>query len=103
MYVICITTTPNEDSAKKIGRVIVEKKLGACVNILSGIDSFYTWEGKIETGKEMLLIIKTKRSLIKKLKRFIESVHPYKVPEILFINILDGNREYLKWIDKNTE
>lgn len=101
-YIVVFVTSPRK-SYKRITRKIVELKLAACVNIIEGIRSRYFWEGKICEDKEVLLIIKTKGSLFSKLMEEIKKLHPYKVPEIISLPILKGNREYLSWIKQSTK
>jgi len=97
-YLIVFVTTPQKD-AKKIASYVVSKKLAACANIVSNVKSLFWWEGKIDSASESLLIIKTQKKLFNKLKKAIQSKHPYDVPEIIAFGIIQGNVEYLKWID----
>jgi len=99
-YCVVLITTPPEE-AKKIANLIVEKKLGACTNVVKDIDSIYWWQGKIEKDRESLLIVKTRTDLFEKLKEEVKKVHPYTVPEIIALPIIAGNEDYLKWIDKS--
>jgi periplasmic divalent cation tolerance protein len=85
----------------EIATFIVEKKLGACVNVVREVKSTYWWEGKIENDREGLLIVKTTVERFPELKQKVKEVHPYCVPEIIAIPILDGNEDYLKWVDES--
>ncbi len=98
MYKLVFVTASEEDG-QKIARVLVEKKLAACVNI-TPIRSIYRWKGKIEEDKEQLLIIKTKHSRIEELKKVVKEIHSYEVPECIVISIEDGLIDYLNWIDE---
>ena len=101
-YCVVLITTPPEE-AERIANLIVEKKLGACTNIVKEISSIYWWQGKIESDRESLLIIKTRTDLFKKLKEEVKKVHPYTVPEIIALPIVAGNEDYLRWIDESLE
>ncbi len=98
---IVLSTASSEREARKISSSILKHKLAACVNILPKISSSYWWQGKIETAHESLMIIKTKRSLTKKLTQHIKKIHSYSVPEVIALPILDGNTDYLKWIEES--
>jgi periplasmic divalent cation tolerance protein len=98
-----IITAPSMDVAEKIADILVESKLAACVNISSPIRSIYSWEGKIVRDDEVLMIAKTRADLFG--KEFIQTVksnHPYQVPEIIALPILDGSADYLAWISDVT-
>jgi periplasmic divalent cation tolerance protein len=96
-------TAPNEDEAAKIARTLVEEKLAACVNIVPGIRSIYSWQGKIEDEQEVLMIVKTRYKHFKALKAKVLDMHSYTVPEIIALPIVDGSEEYLDWLKKATK
>ncbi|MBI4929417.1 MAG: divalent-cation tolerance protein CutA [Bacteroidetes bacterium] len=98
-YIIC----KNKSEAKKIGRVLLEEKLAACVNIFDHMQSLYWWKGKIEEANETVLIAKTTKKLFQKLSAQVKSIHSYSVPCILQIPIADGNKEYVKWLLENVK
>ena len=102
-YIVIYCTVPSKDVGKNIAYHLVENKLAACVNILPGITSIYYWQGKQCEDEELLLIIKSKDSLFEKVKESILSNHPYDVPEIITLQIKEGNKPYLDWINDNTE
>ena len=102
-YAVVFVTASNIKEARKIASVVVKERIVACVNIVKKIESIYWWQGKIEKSTEMLLIMKTKISLSKKLIKKIKSLHSYTVPEIIFLPIIEGNPDYLKWIEKETK
>lgn len=97
-YAIVLITTPKE-KAKDIARFIVEEKLGACVNVVSKVESIYWWQGQIETSEESLLIVKTLKEKIVLLIEKVKTIHPYTVPEIISVDIESGIESYLKWIE----
>ena len=102
-HIIVFCTCPDRESGKAIADALVGEKLAACVNILPGIESIYTWKGEICRDAEILLIIKTRAELFPELKDRIISLHSYEVPEIIALPILQGSPEYLKWIDETTD
>jgi periplasmic divalent cation tolerance protein len=95
-------TAKNKDEARKIGGELVKERLAACVNILDNMNSMYWWEGKVQDDNEAVLIAKTKESLVKKLIAKVKSLHSYSCPCIISLPILDGNKEYLTWLEKET-
>lgn len=99
--IIVLCTTNNQDSAKSIAKSLVEEKLCACVNIIPNICSIYRWEDKIETDEEYLMLIKTGKHLIDKIKNRIIELHSYDVPEVVVLDISDGSKDYLDWIGNN--
>lgn len=100
---VVFVTAANGKEARKIASVVVKERLVACVNIIKKIESIYWWHGKIEKSQEVLLIMKTKISLAKKLIIKVKSLHSYTVPEIIFLPIIEGNPDYIKWIEDETK
>ena len=97
------STTSSREEAEKIARVLVEKRVAACVSISGPIKSMYWWDGKIEESEEYLLIVKTTRSKYEELERAISRVHSYQVPEILAIPIVSALKEYVEWLKEELE
>lgn len=101
MNIVIFITAKNQTEAKKIAKALLEKKLIACANITKEVNSFFWWQGKIDQAKEVLLILKTKRTLLKRLIKTVKAIHSYDVPEIIALPIIDGNKDYLKWIGES--
>ena len=99
-HCLILVTAPSLADARKIARVLVEKKLAACVNIVPRIESIYRWQGKIETAQEWLLIVKTSQKRAKAVERAIKELHSYDLPECISIAVDGGSKEYLKWLGK---
>ncbi len=97
-----ILSTCSEKEADSLAEKLLQERLVACVNILSGLISKYWWKGNLESDKEYLLIMKTKPELVEQLVKRIKELHSYEVPEIIVLNIEGGNTEYLKWIKEVT-
>uniref|UniRef100_A0A0K0FY97 Novel protein (inferred by orthology to a zebrafish protein) n=1 Tax=Strongyloides venezuelensis TaxID=75913 RepID=A0A0K0FY97_STRVS len=102
-FSVVYVTVPKMEIAKTIARSVVEEKLAACVNIVPGITSIYSWKGNIEVDQEFLLIIKTKKNLLDELKSQIIKDHPYDVPEFIALPIEEGSDPYLQWINNQTK
>jgi len=102
-YIQISTTTETREQARKIARHLVEQKLAACVQISGPMESTYRWKGNVETANEWLCVIKTRPSLFKKVEAAIKKLHPYETPEIIAVPITKGSREYLNWLDEETE
>ena len=99
---IVYITTPNKDEALRIGRVLVEERLAACVNIVDGMTSLYWWKGNIEAADETVLLAKTRHSLVEPLIEKVKSLHSYDCPCIIANPIDSANPDYLKWIENET-
>ncbi len=100
-YCIITTTTDSKENANAITQLLLEKKLIACVQS-TVIQSAYQWQRKIINSEEILLQMKTKRSLFEKIQTEIEHMHTYDVPEIIMIPIEGANLHYLQWIEDET-
>ena len=98
-FQIVLTTCPDEACAERIGRVLVEEGLTACVNILPPMRSIYRWKGKIEDAHEQLLVIKSATARFPAIRDRVRSLHPYELPEIIAVPIADGLPEYLNWLN----
>jgi len=95
--VIYITTGTNEE-AQKVAEALVEQRKAACVNILPSVRSIFWWQDRLDSAQEILLIVKTKASLVNEIVRLVREVHSYDVPEIIALPIVGGSRDYLEWI-----
>ena len=101
--IIVLVTAPSTEKAREIALDLVQKKLAACVNIVSPITSIYLWDGKIQDEQETLLIIKSRSDLFEDdLVTAIRAIHPYQVPEIIALPIEMGTKDYLDWIKQVT-
>ncbi|MBU1221212.1 divalent-cation tolerance protein CutA [Myxococcota bacterium] len=95
-------TVPDIETAEKISRELVSQRLAACVNIISGIKSIYMWEGKLCDDSETLLLVKSAFCNIDSIEKYVTSVHPYELPEIIFTEIDGGSLPYIKWLLKSS-
>lgn len=97
-YSLIWSTVPNREIGATIASDLVDKQLAACVNLLPGVTSIYSWQEKIEQETEVMLIIKTRKDLVEQVINKIETFHPYEVPEIIATPIEAGLPAYLDWI-----
>ncbi len=100
-HVVVITTVPDDEQANRLARELVERRLAACVQA-SAITSTYRWQGAIETGREVRLMIKAKSADYDAIQACIVELHSYQNPEIIVLPIVAGSRSYLDWIDAET-
>jgi periplasmic divalent cation tolerance protein len=101
MGIVIISTYPDKKSISRVARIVVEKKLAACVNYTE-INSVYAWKNKIEDTVEFLALFKTTNISKQKLKDEITKTHPYQVPEIVEIAMDDVSLPYMKWLKEST-
>lgn len=97
-FLVIITTFPNTDLANNIAKILVEEKLAACVQVLPSAISTYTWQEKICQESENLVTIKTIATNYKAIENRLRSLHPYEIPEIIAIPILEIERNYANWL-----
>ncbi len=97
-YAVVVVTAPDLKVARKLARAALESRLIACANLVPRVESLYWWQGRLETGSEILLLMKTARSKVKKLEALVRAEHPYDTPEFLVLPVLGGSRQYLEWL-----
>lgn len=100
-YGMMLTTTPTREEAQKIASLLIDERLGACVQLVP-IESFYCWEGKTQNETETLLLIKTRTTLFEEAIARIKQVHSYSVPEIVCLPFAAGFAGYFAWMDAVT-
>ncbi|MCA9400838.1 MAG: divalent-cation tolerance protein CutA [Candidatus Omnitrophica bacterium] len=103
MYIVIFITAKDEREAKKITNRLIDKGLIACGNIIPAITSIFFWQGKVDEESEALLILKTKKERFASIVKEVKKMHSYDVPEIIAIPIIDGNEDYLKWVDESVQ
>ena len=102
MALLIISTVPNEDMARDLSKILLEKRVAACVNIIPKVRSNYWWNGSIENSEEIILLIKTTEDKYDQLEDLIRKNHPYEIPEIIAFEIKKGFNKYLNWIKDET-
>ena len=99
-YVVVLVTCSSRREALKIARSVVERRLAACVNMLDApVRSIYRWKGKIEEGREILLLMKSSCARLAALQAEVERLHRYEVPEFIALPVVAGSEKYLAWIN----
>ncbi|MDP2754835.1 MAG: divalent-cation tolerance protein CutA [Nitrospirota bacterium] len=100
--IVVFITASNEDEAARIAKALIGARLAGCVNLIKNIRSIYSWQGKVEDETEVLMIVKTQKSLFDSLMKKVKELHSYTVPEIIAIPIVEGSEDYLKWLREVT-
>lgn len=98
-----MTTVAEMDQARALSRLLVDSRLAACVSLADGIRSIYRWKGETVDEGEVLLLIKTRASLLPRLKDVVARQHPYEIPELIALSAVDGSPGYLSWLRASTE
>lgn len=98
-HIQIVTTTESRQDAEKIASLLMQEKLAGCVQIIGPISSIYRWKECIESAQEWQCVVKTRRDLYKDVEKAIKNVHPYEVPEIIAVPLVEGSRDYLDWLD----
>lgn len=100
-YCVVLITSPQGAEAESLSRLLLQKKLCACVNVAGGIKSFFWWQGKIDQADEALLIVKTEQRLLHRLISEVRQAHSYEVCEVLALPVIAGNKPYLDWVSSS--
>ena len=98
---LALSTFPDAEIARRISNQLVSEHFAACANILPSVESIYRWKDKIESGNETLVIFKVSEVRQAAFQDKLRSLHPYDVPEIIFVPVTGGLPEYLQWIAEN--
>ena len=101
--VVVFCTVPDAAEGRALGRMLVERRLAACVNVVDGLTSIYRWQGTIHEDPESLLVIKTRRSAFAALAEALAAAHPYEVPEVVALPAAAVHAPYLDWALKQTQ
>jgi periplasmic divalent cation tolerance protein len=101
-YIEVHTTIDSKEGAQKIAEALVSKRLAACVQVSGPITSTYWWQGQIEQAEEWICTAKTRRELYSDLEQAIREAHTYDVPEVLAVDVVAGNPDYLTWVSSET-
>jgi len=97
-YAIVFVSAPDWKTARALAKAMLRARLIACANLVPRIESHFWWQGKIESGAEVLLILKTRKSKLPALEKLILARHPYDTPEFLVLPLNAGTRRYLDWL-----
>jgi len=95
---VVFVTAPDAETAARIARTLVEEHLIACANLVPGIRSIYRWEGQVADESEVLLVLKTRASRLSAVAARVKALHPYALPEVVALPVVDGSEAYLDWV-----
>jgi len=98
---LALSAFPDVETANDIARMLVAEKFVACANIIPAVHSIYRWKRKVEAGGEVLVFFKTTRDRQKAFEDKLCSLHPYELPEIIYLKIDKGSPDYLRWVAEN--
>ena len=98
--VVGLVTGPDREQLVRLGRALVEERLIACLNVVDRVTSVYRWEGEVCEEAEALGILKATTARSDAVERRIRELHPYDVPEVLFIPVAAGSEPYLDWVSE---
>ena len=98
---LALSTFPDAEIARRISNQLVSERFAACANILPSVESIYRWKDKIESGNETLVLFKLSEDRQTAFLDKLRSLHPYDVPEIIFVSIASGLTDYLQWVSEN--
>jgi periplasmic divalent cation tolerance protein len=98
---LALSTFPEAQTAHQISKELVQGNFAACANVLPAIESIYRWKGNIENGTETLVFFKLSGNRQSAFQEKLRSLHPYEVPEIIFVPLAGGLPEYLRWVAEN--
>jgi periplasmic divalent cation tolerance protein len=101
--VVVLTTAPDNASAERVARLLVEEGLAACVNVHAPMASIFRWKGTVECEPERQLVIKTTRGRLPALEARVRTLHSYELPEFLVLSVDSGSPAYLEWVDVATQ
>jgi periplasmic divalent cation tolerance protein len=99
---VVLTTMPDAAAAEDLAERLLEERLVACANVLPGARSIYRWEGEVRRDEEALVILKTTRRALPRLRERFPALHPYDVPELIALDVVDGAEAYLEWVRMET-
>ncbi|MDH3227950.1 MAG: divalent-cation tolerance protein CutA [Thermoleophilia bacterium] len=100
--IVVLCTVPDEETGGRLARLLVERRLAACVNRLPAVTSTYWWEGEVQSDTEALLVVKTRHELFERLERELSEAHPYEVPEIVALPMTACSGPYATWLVEST-
>jgi periplasmic divalent cation tolerance protein len=100
-HVVVLVTAASREEAEGLAMLLLEQRLVACANLVSGLTSLFWWEGKLDRAEEVLLVLKTRRELVARVTDAVVAAHSYEVCEVIALPILGGSEAYLRWIDES--
>ncbi|HET7462319.1 MAG TPA: divalent-cation tolerance protein CutA [Longimicrobium sp.] len=99
---VVLMTAPDAETAGRVAHALVNERLIACANLLPGVTSIYRWQGAVQADAEVLVVMKTRDTLVPRLMERAAELHPYQVPELLALEVSDGLPAYCRWVMDET-
>lgn len=99
---VVLVTAPDMVTAERLAERLVDERLAACANIIPGIVSIYRWDEQVQRDDEILIVLKTEQARIEEVRERVVTLHPYDVPEVVVLPIMDGHAPYLEWLTRST-
>jgi len=100
-YALVLVTAPSVEEAESLGRLLLDRRLVACANLVPGLTSLFWWEGKLDRAEEVLVLMKTRQELLPQVTQAVVEAHSYEVCEVIALPIVGGSEAYLRWIDES--
>ena len=100
-FAVVLVTAPDLKTARALAKAALQARLAACANLVPKLESHYWWQGKIESGTEVLIVFKTRKAKLTALEKLILAKHPYDTPEFLVLPLSAGSRKYVEWLAAN--
>jgi len=100
-FAIVLTTAGSDEQATHLAQELVERRLAACVNIVSQVCSIYRWKGKVQRDEEKLLVVKTAAHLFPAVRDAIRELHSYELPEVVMLPMSDADPDYVEWLESS--
>jgi periplasmic divalent cation tolerance protein len=101
-HVAVLVTVPDRKTGRGLAAAALAARQCACAQLVPGLESHYRWKGRLERSRELLVIFKTRRTLVAALRRTVAGLHPYEVPQFVVVPLAGGSADYLAWIDAET-
>lgn len=95
------TTLPDRATADQLGATLVQERLAACAQVVGPVSSTYRWQGRVERSEEWYCHLKTTRARLPAIERRVRELHPYELPELVAVPLVDGDQQYLQWIEES--
>jgi periplasmic divalent cation tolerance protein len=99
---VVLVTAPDAETGEALARALVEARLAACANVVTGVRSVYRWQGEVKSDAEVLLLLKTRADRAEALAARVKELHPYDLPEVLELPAVGGSAAYLDWVRTET-
>jgi len=99
-FVIILVTCGSKAQARGIAAGLLKKRLVKCANIIAGVESRFRWKERIDRARETIVLLKARKGDFRTIERRIRCLHSYEVPEIIALPILQGSRDYMRWLDE---